>query len=79
MTFYDKYTERTYTLPKLHDDWKQFKAEDPLNHADDFMTELYEILMATVNGRNDCDIVGLTPSETCNYIITLRNKIERRI
>ena len=70
---------RALTLPDLHRDWQTFRAEDPYNHADDFMTELHEILMATVNGRNDCHIVGLTPSETCNYILALRDKIERRI
>ena len=78
MTLYDTNTERAYTLADLYDEWKQFKVEDPWNHADDFMTELYEILMATVNGRNDCDIVGLTPSETCDYIITIRHALKRR-
>lgn len=78
MTLYDANTERTYTLSELHDEWKQFKTEDPWNHADDFITELYEILMATVNGRNDCDIIGLTPSETSKYIITIRDILRRR-
>ncbi len=78
MTLYDANIDRTLTLPELYADWKQFKAEDPWNHADNFMTELYEILMATVNGRNNCDIVGLTPSETCDYIITIRHAIKRR-
>ena len=78
MTLYDTNTDRAYSLTDLHRDWQQFKAEDPVNHADDFMTELYEILMATVNGRNDCDVVGLTPSETCDYIISIRHAIRRR-
>ena len=72
-------TGREYTLPELRREWHDFRAEDPDNHADDFTTELFEILMATVNGRNDCDIVGLTPTETCNYILALCDKIERRI
>lgn len=67
------------TLPELRQEWQEFRAEDPDNHADNFMTELHEILMATVNGRNDCHIVGLSPTETCNYILALRDKIERRI
>ena len=71
-------TGRAMTLPDLRRDWIAFKADDPFNHADDFTTELYEILMATVNGRNDCDVDGLTPTETCNYILALREKIERR-
>ena len=71
-------TGRAISLPELCRDWQAFRTEDPVNHADDFTTELYEILMATVNGRNDCDLVGLTPTETCNYILALRNKIEGR-
>ena len=72
-------TGRELTLPELRREWQEFRAEDNDNHADDFTTELYEILMATVNGRNDCDVAGLTPTETCNYILALRDKIERRI
>lgn len=71
-------TGRELTLPELRREWQEFRTEDPDNHADNFMTELYEILMATVNGRNDCDIVGLTPSETSNYIITIRRALRRR-
>lgn len=78
MTLYDRNADRTITMNELHDEWKQFKEEEPWNHADDFMSELYVILMDTVNGRNDCDIVGLTPSETCDYIITIRHAIRRR-
>lgn len=79
MTLYDKNTERIYTMTDLYNDWKQFKAEDPANHANDFTTELFEILMATINYRNDCDILNLTPTEISNYIFSLRDRIERRI
>lgn len=71
-------TGRELTLPELHREWQEFKTEDPDNHADNFMTELFEILMATVNGRNDFDVVGLTPSETSNYIITIRKAMKGR-
>lgn len=71
-------TGRELTLPELHREWQAFRSEDTVNHADDFMTELFEILMATVNGRNDCDVVGLTPTETSDYIISIRKAIERR-
>jgi len=71
-------TGRALTLPTLYRDWRTFKADDPVNHADNFTTELFEILMATVNGRNDYDIDGMTPTETSNYILALRDKIERR-
>ena len=78
MTLYDTVAEREYTLTDLYHDWELFRSEEPWNHAEDFMTELYEILMATVNGRNDCDVVGLTPAETCDYIISIRRALRRR-
>lgn len=71
-------TGRAISLPELCRDWQTFRADDPVNHADDFTTELYEILMATVNGRNDYDVDGMTPTETSNYILALRDKIEGR-
>ena len=33
--------------------------------------ELFEILMATINGRNDLDIIGMTPEETSKFIMRL--------
>ena len=33
--------------------------------------------MATINGRNDLEIIGLTPKEVSNYIINLRSEIWR--
>jgi hypothetical protein len=71
-------TGRAISLPELRQDWQTFRTDDPVNHADDFTTELYEILMATVNGRNDYDVDGMTPTETSKYILALRDKIEGR-
>lgn len=78
MKLYDLDSEQELSLLRLRSEWAEFRAEDPLNHSADFMTELYEILMATVNGRNNCEVIGMTPHELSNYIIRLRNKINRR-
>lgn len=78
MKLLDLYDMREYPLPAIHDEWKDARSAEPYNHADDFMTELFEILMATINGRNDLDVVGLTPTETCRYIIRLRKACERK-
>ena len=75
MKFIDLNDDRVYTLQDLRRDWAQFQGEDPENHAPDFKTELFEILMATINGRNDLEIIGLTPREVSNYIIRLRSEI----
>ena len=74
MTFIDLNDEREYTLTDLKQDWKQFRNEDPDNHAASFRTEFFEILMATVNGRNDLEIIGATPHEISNMIINLRER-----
>lgn len=75
MKLYDANTEQEYSLLDLRNDWKEFRADDPENHADNFKAELFEILMATINGRNDCDVVGMTAREISNYIIKLRRGI----
>ena len=75
MKFIDLNDDRVYTIADLKKDWQEFRAEDPENHADRFKIEFFEILMATVNGRNDLEIIGLTPREVSNYIVKLRSEI----
>ena len=75
MRFIDLNDSHTYTLADMKKEWEEQRAADPENHAQDFKTELFEILMATVNGRNDMDIIGPTPRETSNIIIRLRAQL----
>ena len=75
MRFIDLNDDRVFTLSDLHRDWTQFRAEDPENHADSFRIEFFEILMATINGRNDLEIAGLTHMETSNIILRLRAQL----
>lgn len=70
MKFIDLNDDRVYTLQDLRRDWAQFREEDPENHAPDFKTELFEILMATINGRNDLEILSMTHREISS--LTLR-------
>ena len=72
MRFIDLNDDRVFTMSDLHRDWTQFRAEDPENHADSFRIEFFEILMATINGRNDQEITGLTPKEISNITLRLR-------
>ena len=71
MRFIDLNDDHVYTLRDLHRDWAQFRKEDPGNHAASFGIEMLEILMATVNGRNDLEITGLTHREISNLILRL--------
>ncbi len=75
MRFIDLNDDHIYTFADLKKDWQEFRAEDPENNAPDFKTELFEILMATINGRNDLDIIGLTPRETSRIITRLRTQL----
>ena len=75
MKFIDLNDDHVYTIADLKKDWQEFREEDPENHADRFKIEFFEILMATVNGRNDLEIIGLTPREVSNYIVKLRSEI----
>ena len=77
MTFIDTYSNEKISLLQLWEEWQQFRFEDPLNHAESFKTELFEILMASVNGRNDMDVIGLTNTELSDFMITLRKEIEK--
>ena len=78
MKLYDLDDGSTITLPELKNEWKQFRSTDTDNFAETFPVELFEILMATINDRNNLEIVGMTPAETSRYTIRLRNMIERR-
>ena len=75
MIMIDTYDGTSYTVPDLRREWITFRAEDPQNHADNFQTEFHEILMAAVNGRNDLDIIGLTPAEVSRFILRLRRHL----
>ena len=75
MKFIDMNDDRIYTLADLKKDWEVCLREDPINYAADFKTELFEILMATINGRNDLHIIGPTPAEVSRFIISLRAQL----
>ena len=75
MKFMDLNDRRTYTLPEIRKEWELLQNQEPENHAQDFRTELFEILMATVNGRNDLEVIGLTHRETDRLICRLRAQL----
>ena len=75
MMFLDMNDDAILTTADLFRDWKRFKAEEPENHGETFAAEMHEILMATINGRNDLDIVGMKPAEIEHIILTLRKSI----
>ena len=75
MTFKDLNDGRIYTLSQIRRDWLENRADDQEDTAPDFRTELFEILMATVNGRNGLEIANLTHRETDRLIYRLRAQL----
>ncbi len=75
MQFIDLNDNSVTTLSEIRMDWADAHREDPENTAPDFKTEIFEILMATVNGRNDLEIVGLTHREADRLIQRLRAQL----
>lgn len=67
MRFVDMNDDRIYSVADLWKDWQAFREEDPENHAETFTAELLEIILATINGRNDLEIIGATPREISNF------------
>lgn len=75
MKLIDLNDDRVYTITDLKKDWQVFRAQEPENHAPDFKTELFEILMATINGRNDLEILGMTRREISSLTLLLRAQL----
>ena len=69
---YDENDRKELTLLDLFRDWKRLRKDEPWNCQESFRDELHEILMATINGRNDLDVIGMTPAETSRYILRIR-------
>ena len=63
MYFVDMNSGRTVSLQQARRDWLQFRTENQLAHAQDFKTELHDILTATLYKQNDIRIPLLTRSE----------------
>ena len=79
MKFIDLNDCRTYTLSEIRKEWELLRNLEPENHAQDFKTEIFEILMATVNGRNDLEVIGLTHRETDRLIRRLRAQLLNQV
>ena len=63
MLFIDLNTDETITTTDIFRDYKRLRIEEPENHAESFRAEFLTIVMDTINGRNDVDIIGQTPRE----------------
>lgn len=76
MQFYDIDSDSKLNLIDLFRQWQEFKQIDSFNHSESFIIEMFEIIMATINGRNNLEIIGFTGNEISNIVIKLKGKID---
>lgn len=74
MYFVDILIDKKLTLSDLKNDYEEAREEYPESYPDDFRTQLREIILATINGRNELIIVGPTPKETEQFVKRLGYK-----
>lgn len=74
MVFVDMNDGRKFTAADLKRDWTKSRDEEPYNHAPTFCAEYLEIILATINGRNDLDFIGPTPREVSEIVRRLRER-----
>ena len=77
MLFYDMDSEHTFTLPEVYSAWQELKEAEPWNHAEHFINEMFEIIMATINDRNNLEIVGMMPKEIDGLIQRIRKELSK--
>lgn len=75
MRFIDMNDDKIINTSDLYKEYKEFSKEDPYNHSETFKAEYFNILMATINGRNDMDIIGMKPIEIEHIIKRIRKAI----
>lgn len=75
MRFYDYESREIITTARIYSDWKTFRLEEPENHAETFSAEFFETIKATINGRNDLDIIGMKPAEIEGVLRRIRAKM----
>lgn len=75
MKLYDIDADKFLTLADLKRDFITLSASEPWNYANNFKAQLFVLMMDTINGRNNCDIIGPTPKETDRIIFKLRKEV----
>ncbi len=61
MCFKDTLCDCMLTLNDIHNDWFELYCEDPENVPASFLTYMYDVIEATVNGRNDLEFINMPP------------------
>ena len=77
VAFVDLNDGTVITESMLYAEWEIGRETDTETYSESFSKYLLEIILATINGRNDLEIVGTTPQETNEYMDALREKIRQ--
>lgn len=74
MTFKDIESGDIFTDKDLFMEWEDNHKTDPETYQETFSAYMINIIMATVNGRNDLDIVDMTAKEIDKVLNELKRK-----
>ena len=74
MTFRDIDNGDIFTDKDLFTEWTDNHETDPETYHETFSAYMINIIMATVNGRNDLDIVDMTAKEIDKVLNELKRK-----
>lgn len=74
MIMIDRNDNTAVSTKTLFEEWKTLKETEPENHQAAFTMELLEIILATINGRNDMEITGIPAKELDRIIARLAFK-----
>lgn len=74
MTFKDMLTDQVYSLNDIAKDYREFQREDPENNTETICEYLYNVIDASLRGRNDLDIIA-----TAKQINRVRSKLLKLI
>ncbi len=79
MRFIDDWQEPVITLRDLKAEWVVMHQQEPYNFADTFKEHLLNLILATINYRNDMEIIDMTPAEVQRFINGLRRRIYGKV
>ena len=75
MRFRDLETGAELPLTYIAAEYHAMRRIEPENHADTLAGEVLNLMMATISGRNDLEIVGMKPREIGQMIYKLARRI----
>ena len=81
MLFIDMYDDDVYTIAYIKYEWTDRRRNGEFDsmqwYYDSFKKYLHDIILDSLNGRNDLIITGLTSSEIAGFLYRLEGRKEQ--